>query len=198
MTEASWSEIEAFGADVKAELESRTRPACLVDLTPLDYMGSSIVALIVRVWKVVQSRQGKMVVVCTHPMVLEVLRLAGLDKVWKIETNLERGVEALGIQSGDDAILKSRKVVKATTRVRRWSYLSGVLTVLVAIGGAWVLIQYTSLGERLNKDEPIAKDATIVTPTAEPAAATAHSLLSEEPAKPAANEQTPAVSKQKE
>ena len=86
---ASWAEIEAFGSDAHAALRQKTPPVCLVDLTAMTYIGSSTIALLVRVWKMVQSRQGKMVVVTAHLNVLEVIRLAGLDQVWTIEPSLE-------------------------------------------------------------------------------------------------------------
>ena len=102
VTETSWSEIEAFGADVRNELESRSSPTCLVDLTPLTYMGSAIVALIVRVWKVVQSKGGRMVVVSGNPVVLDVIRLAGLDKVWTIVPEISSGRKKLGVRIPKD------------------------------------------------------------------------------------------------
>ncbi|HWL10289.1 MAG TPA: STAS domain-containing protein [Planctomicrobium sp.] len=98
ITQASWSDVENFGANVRTELENRNSPACVVDLSPLTYMGSSIVALIVRVWKVVESRGGKMVVVCPHPGVIEVIKLAGLDKLWVLVPELTTAQKKLGVK----------------------------------------------------------------------------------------------------
>ena len=140
VTEASWSEIEAFGADVKSELEARPHPACLVNLQPLNYMGSSIVALIVRIWKVVQTRQGKMVVVATDPTVLEVIRLAGLDKVWKIAHDQGTGRDMLGVRPGQDPVLSLPEVTAATRKASIWSFVFGIVTVLVALVVAWVIV----------------------------------------------------------
>lgn len=97
--ESSWADVEAFGMDVRHELERRQRPACVVDLSPLTYMGSSVVALLVQLWKDVQSRQGRMVVVCGNPMVLEVLRIAGLDKLWNITAERTSAERQLGVKS---------------------------------------------------------------------------------------------------
>jgi len=98
VTQTSWSDVEAFGSNVRTELESRRAPACLIDLSPLTYMGSAIVALIVRIWKVVQAQGGKMVVVCPEPAVLEVIKLAGLDKIWTIAEDRESGFKKLGVR----------------------------------------------------------------------------------------------------
>jgi anti-anti-sigma factor len=134
VTQSSWSEVEAFGADVRHELERREAPACLVDLSPLDYMGSAIVALIVRIWKVVQARGGKMVVICANPAVLEVIRLAGLDKLWTITSGLDDAQRKLGLRSGLDATevaLLEGPVARPATRL--WYFALGAATALIAL-----------------------------------------------------------------
>lgn len=99
ITEASWSEVEAFGTDVRRELEARHKPACLVDLSPLNYMGSALVALILRLWKVVKARGGNLVVVCPHPVVLDVIKLAGLENVLTVAPEVEAGQKKLGVRA---------------------------------------------------------------------------------------------------
>ncbi|WP_437192752.1 STAS domain-containing protein [Planctomicrobium sp. SH527] len=96
--QSSWTEIEEFGTGVRTNLEGRNAPACIIDLSTLTYMGSSIVALMVRIWKVVQARNGKMVVVCSHPTVKEVIHLAALDTVWPLVTDLRAAEKKLGIK----------------------------------------------------------------------------------------------------
>lgn len=96
--QSSWTDIEEFSTGVRADLEGRNAPACIIDLSTLTYMGSSIVALIVRIWKVVQARGGKMVVVCSHPTVKEVIHLAALDTVWPLVEDLRAAEKKLGIK----------------------------------------------------------------------------------------------------
>lgn len=98
ISHASWSDVEAFGANVRQELENRNAPACLVDLSQMTYMGSSLVALIVRIWKVIQTHGGKMVVLCPNPAVLDVIRLAGLDKIWTIAGEPDEALKKLGVR----------------------------------------------------------------------------------------------------
>ncbi len=94
---SNWADIEEFGAQIREELERRDSPICIVDLSPLTYMGSSIVALIVRLWKVIQFRGGKMVVVCSHPTVIDVIKLAGLDKIWTLAPDISTARKKLGV-----------------------------------------------------------------------------------------------------
>lgn len=145
VVDASWSEVETFGTDVRKELENRQQPACVIDLSPLTYMGSSLVALIVRVWKIVHARGGKMVVVCGNPVVLDVIRLAGLDKVWQIAPEMDTAQRKLGMrQRGAGAalgspispLLSSGSLPAAKTGEKNFSVTSfavGVVTVLIAL-----------------------------------------------------------------
>lgn len=84
MSEAQMSTVDSVGADVLQRLEPMPTPAIIVDLSSLKYMGSAMVALIVRIWKAVSGRDGNMVVVNNNEMVQEVLRIAGLEQVWTI------------------------------------------------------------------------------------------------------------------
>ncbi len=61
-------------------------------------MGSAMVALIVRLYKAVNGRNGQMVVVNQHELVLEVLKLAGLTKLWTIVENRDKAYAALGVK----------------------------------------------------------------------------------------------------
>lgn len=95
LNDAQWSEIEQVGSDVLQRLQEFRPPALLVDLTALDYMGSAMVALLVRFWKTVRRDEGAMVVVTQNEMVQEVLELAGLNTVWSIVETREEGLQEL-------------------------------------------------------------------------------------------------------
>ncbi len=94
-----WADIESVGAQIVARVQELTDPKVLVDLTPLDYMGSAQVALIVRVFKTVKEKRGTMVVSSQHPVVQEVLTLAGLNKIWTIVNSRQLGLDRLGVKS---------------------------------------------------------------------------------------------------
>jgi anti-anti-sigma factor len=97
LNEIPWSEIEVVGAQILQALQPVKNPLVLVDLSPLDYMGSASLALVVRVYKAVTERQGRMVVANQHPLVGELIQKAGLDKVWEMASTRDEGLKRLGI-----------------------------------------------------------------------------------------------------
>lgn len=107
LNEVPWSDIEAIGGEVLARLEEAPSPKTLVDLTPLNYMGSAQVALVVRIFKAVKDRGGQMIVANSDPMVREVLTLAGLDKIWTIVISREAGLLQLGASPAAVALAAS-------------------------------------------------------------------------------------------
>lgn len=96
LNEVPWSDIEKVGSEILEKLQGIQGPNLLVDLCSLSYMGSAQVALVVRMFKSVKEKSGKMVVANQNPLVLEVLTLAGLNKVWTIVDSRERGLSMLG------------------------------------------------------------------------------------------------------
>lgn len=94
-----WSDIEQVGSQVVAKVSSVSAPKVVVDLSPLDYMGSAQVALVVRIYKVVKERQGTLIVSVNHPVVQEVLTLAGLHKIWTMVRSRDEALARLGVAS---------------------------------------------------------------------------------------------------
>jgi anti-anti-sigma factor len=99
LNDKQWADIERVGTEIVDRISAAPSPKVLVDLTPLSYMGSAMVALIVRLYKTVNSRGGKMVVVNQHELVFEVLKLAGLTKLWTIVPNRQEAYSSLGIKA---------------------------------------------------------------------------------------------------
>jgi anti-anti-sigma factor len=99
LNDKQWADIERVGTEIVDRISASPSPKVLVDLTPLSYMGSAMVALIVRLYKTVNSRGGKMVVVNQHELVHEVLKLAGLTKLWTILPNRQEAYGSLGVKA---------------------------------------------------------------------------------------------------
>ena len=97
MNDCAWSEIEKVGDEVLREIEALKSPNLVVDLSELEYIGSAMVALVVRIWKAVKAKNSRMVVVSRHPLVLEVFKIAKLNEVWTIVEFREDALEELGI-----------------------------------------------------------------------------------------------------
>ncbi len=135
LNDAQWSDIEKAGTEIASRLNGLRSPAVTVDLTPLTYMGSSMVAMIVRCWKNVQSNNGRLVVVCNNDVVREVISLAGLSKVWTIVETREAALREFGLTGagggGGD----------------RWFVIAGVAAVLAGIVGAGLLLSQTGGSE---------------------------------------------------
>lgn len=101
LNEIQWGGVESLGADLIGRLERAPSPNLLVDLTPLNYMGSSQVALIVRLWKTLKAKSGKLVVLVTSDVVEKVLTIAGLNTLWDIVGTESEAYAALGVSSAD-------------------------------------------------------------------------------------------------
>jgi anti-sigma B factor antagonist len=70
-------------------------PQIAVDLSAIDYFGSSFLGLLLRCWKLAQSRNGTLVLAGASPRVRELLHVTSLDMVWPIYGNLREAIEAL-------------------------------------------------------------------------------------------------------
>ena len=62
----------------------------------LTAMGSSMVALIIKLWKGAKEHQRRMVVVNSNRLVAEVLQISGLADVWTIVPTREEAIRELG------------------------------------------------------------------------------------------------------
>lgn len=126
MNDAQWSEIEKAGDEVLQKLETVNTPNLIVDLSELEFIGSAMVALVVRIWKIVKGKKAQMVVVNRNPMVLEVFKISRLDDVWTIVEYREDAMFELGVSE------------EAKTQKRESKFVT-VIAVATAIGGAVAL-----------------------------------------------------------
>lgn len=124
LNNAQWSEIEKIGTDLLNQLSSVKSRAMIVDLSSLNYMGSAMVALIVRLWKSVKEDDGRMAVVNRDPNVFEVLKLAGLHKVWTIVDTKEQGIKALG-----------KRAPSPDGGGNTWVMIAGGIVLLIIVAG---------------------------------------------------------------
>jgi len=97
INEGQWGNVSEVGGEIVGRLKSLRSPALVIDLSPLEYMGSAQVALLVRIWKSLKQINGRMVVQCPGEMVREVLALAGLKSLWNIVDTREAALQSLSI-----------------------------------------------------------------------------------------------------
>jgi anti-anti-sigma factor len=137
LTEAEWTDIERAGDDILNKIHGSKPQGLMVDLTPLEYMGSSMVAMIVRCWKAVQPQKQRFVVVSNSKVVREVLDLSGLAKMWTIVPTIDDGLKSLGVSSGGSA---------GTSSAGKWTLIACLLGLAVAVVG--MVLWFAQPGQR--------------------------------------------------
>jgi anti-anti-sigma factor len=108
ITQLPWNLVEECGDQAIAKLKECRASTLLVDLTSLDYLGSAQVALLARIWKVLAAQNGTMSVQTNSPVVREVIRTAGLHRLWSLVESQEQGLEKLGINDTGVRVVPTR------------------------------------------------------------------------------------------
>ncbi len=99
--EMSWGDVEKEASEVVGKIKDGNTSRMLVDLSPIDMIQSGLVASLVRMWKATEGgSRRKVVVTAPHEVVQEVLRSAGLFKLFTVVSSHEEGVYKIGA-SGD-------------------------------------------------------------------------------------------------
>lgn len=75
-------------------LKKSDNPLVIFDLSKVDNFGSMFLALLIRCWKLVQSRGGAMSLSGVTPRTRELLRVTSLDMVWPIYDSRQEAMEA--------------------------------------------------------------------------------------------------------
>jgi hypothetical protein len=91
-------------------------------------MGSASLALVVRIYKTVTEKKGRLVVANQDPMVGELLTKAGLEKILEIAPSREEGLRRLGLPTGE-----------MVRRAGGWQNFVAITALLVAAGGGAAL-----------------------------------------------------------
>lgn len=108
ITQLPWNLVEECGDQAIAKLKECHASKLLVDLTSLDYLGSAQVALLARIWKVLAAQNGAMSVQTNSPVVREVIRTAGLHRLWNLVDSHQKGLEKLGINDTGVRVVPTR------------------------------------------------------------------------------------------
>lgn len=87
--------LEGAAALLLDALRREPIPQIVVDLSSLDYFGSSFLALLIRCWKLAQARDGTMVLSGVSEGAKNLLHMTSLDMVWPIYADLREAIEAL-------------------------------------------------------------------------------------------------------
>ncbi|HUY31466.1 MAG TPA: STAS domain-containing protein [Pirellulales bacterium] len=67
-------------------------PALVIDLSRTRFIGSSFLGVLMRAWKRLRDRDGRMAICCVPSNCAEVLRVSKLDSVWNIYPTRDEAV----------------------------------------------------------------------------------------------------------
>jgi len=71
------------------------RPSVLVDLSHVEFFGSSFIEVLFRVWNRVQQSQGRFSLCALTPNCAEVIEVTNLDRLWPTFPTREAALQAL-------------------------------------------------------------------------------------------------------
>ena len=106
-----WSAVEAQTAKAIEELQAAQTTRLLIDLSPMQMIHSGLVAALVRIWKSVESPDKAVVVVSPNSIVTEVLKSAGLQKLFPVVDTPEDAADSLGVSKEALIVQRERRVV---------------------------------------------------------------------------------------
>ena len=89
------SVLEEFGGVLLTESLTADPPLVLLDLSQTSYIGTSFVELLVRAWKRLTERGGKLVLCNVQPFCADVFRISRLDTLWDAYPTRRQAVAAL-------------------------------------------------------------------------------------------------------
>ncbi len=102
-----WDEVEAATNDVIRRLRESEHLSVMADLSQMPMINSGLIASLVRIWKATKERNGQFTLVSPNQNVTEVLRTAGLWKLWSVVNDREEAVYELGVSKA--AIVERRE-----------------------------------------------------------------------------------------
>jgi anti-anti-sigma regulatory factor len=125
--EMSWGDVENEASEIVTKIKAANTSRLIVDLSPMDLIQSGLVASLVRMWKATESHVDRKVVVETpNEVVRDVIRTAGLFKVFTVVNTREEAAYEIGVSKG--ARLEQRE-----KRVLAWIALPAAILAIVAL-----------------------------------------------------------------
>jgi anti-anti-sigma factor len=103
----SWMDVEAATTDVIRQLNESENLSVMVDMGQMQMINSGLIASLVRIWKAMKERKGQFSIVSPNEQVTDVLKTAGLWKLWSVVDDREEAVYELGVSRA--AITENRE-----------------------------------------------------------------------------------------
>ena len=125
LREMEWNSVESNTAAAITELQAAHTTKLLIDLSQMEMIHSGLVAALVRIWKSVESPEKAVVVVSPSAIVTEVLKSAGLQKLFPVVETREEAADVLGVSKG--ALIEQRE-----RRIVAWGALPAAIMAFIA------------------------------------------------------------------
>lgn len=87
--------VSEFSAQLATAIEQTNPPVLLLDLSDTAFVGSSFLGVLVRIWKRIRERNGRMALCRVNELCGEVLRASKLDTIWDVHATRESAIGAL-------------------------------------------------------------------------------------------------------
>ncbi len=107
----SWGDVEAGTSQIIRQLEQSYRKSLLVDLSAMDMINSGLIASLVRMWKTMQQKKGQFSLVSPNEVITDVLKSAGLWKLWSVVNDREEAAYDLGVSRGAQSEQRERRIL---------------------------------------------------------------------------------------
>ncbi|MGE3819544.1 MAG: STAS domain-containing protein [Isosphaeraceae bacterium] len=88
--------LEAQAAEIlMSPFRNEVAPLVIFDLSRVGFFGSMFLAVLLRCWKLINSKNGTMVLAGVSPQARDLLKLTALDMIWPMYPNRHEAIEAL-------------------------------------------------------------------------------------------------------
>lgn len=90
------AQLEALGSLLLDAARQAEPPIMLLDLSETQYIGSSFLGVLTRVWKRLRDRHGRLALCHVNEVCGDVLRASKLDTIWDVFPDRATALEELG------------------------------------------------------------------------------------------------------
>jgi anti-anti-sigma factor len=111
----SWADVESGTTQIIQRLEQSNKKSLLVDLSAMDMINSGLIASLVRMWKTMQQKKGQFSLVSPNEIITDVLKSAGLWKLWSVVDDREEAAYDLGVSRGAQSEQRERRILLMVT-----------------------------------------------------------------------------------
>lgn len=133
----SWMEVETATTEVIRQLNESENMSVMVDLGQMKMINSGLIASLVRIWKAMKERNGQFSIVSPNDQVTDVLKTAGLWKLWSVVEDREEAVYELGVSRA--AIVEKRERRFLVFVAVPCSVIAVLALILMLVGGTDVM-----------------------------------------------------------